>query len=515
MSRVVFSSLKTAVKGSALLAISIAAGQVLWFFIRILIVRNVTQAELGVYSLALTAMSMAVTLADLGLYEGAARYISVSRGKDEAGRARGIIKGALEMSSASSFVFAVALFLLAGWLSEDVFKMPELSVPLKVISAAVVFTRLLNMAVGVLRGYGLLGARAVNDVANPLVYMALLALIFLLGLPFIFVIWAFVAANAVSAGGMAAYAWRKLDLGHVLSGATMALRGELLRFSLPLMGVALTGLVMTWTDTLMLGYFMRAEDVGVYSVGVSLSQVLLFGVNILGFVFMPIAGELYARRNTAELKRTYQVLTKWAFAASFPVFLVLFFFPEMTLAFLFGKQFEAASAVVRLLSVRYMAAIMIGSAGMLLMVMGRPRLQLAIASIVSVLNVALNYLFIPVYGLAGAASATLVSSSVGLAMYAAALYRMSGIHVFTSGYFKPAAASAAIAAIIYAIAKSLPLHFWMMPLYFALFVGGYLAAILLTRSIEKEDAEMFDAVMWRLGVELKPLKDIIRRFARG
>lgn len=75
------------------------------------------------------------------------------------------------------------------------------------------------------------------------------------------------------------------------------------------------------------------------------------------------------------------------------------------------------------------------------------------------------------------------------------------------------AASAVIAVFIYAIAKSIPLYFWMLPIYFILFIGGYLLSILLTRSIEKEDISMFDAVTQKMGLEMKSVKKLLYRFA--
>lgn len=513
MSRVVFSSLKTAVKGSALLVVSIAAGQVLWFLIRVLIVRNITQAELGIYALALTSMSIAAILSNLGLFEGVTRYISVARGKGDTVKVRGTIKSALTIILFSGLAATVVLFFLSDALAERVFDMPGLSTPLKVIALAVIISALIDIQMGILRGFGIMEVKAANAVANPLMYMALLAAVFLLKLPFISVIVAFVAANLLSLSGISIYTYKKLNFGEILSQKIKTYRRELLVFSLPLMGVALTGLVMTWTDTLMLGYFMEAEDVGIYNVGISLSKLLMFAVSILGFVFMPIAGELYARGRLEDLKRTYQVLTKWVFSATFPVFLVLFFFPEMTLTFLFGKQYETASAVLKLLSLRYMVTLLMGSSSLLLTVLGRPRLLLGIAILGSVLNIVLNYTMIPAYGLTGAALATLISSLAGLTLCTFFLYRLSGIHVFTSKYLVPVVASVVLALIIYALAKSLPLHFWMLPIYFILFIGGYLAAIVFTRSIEKEDIAMFEAVTGRLGVEMASIKKLLRRFA--
>ena len=102
---------------------------------------------------------------------------------------------------------------------------------------------------------------------------------------------------------------------------------ELLRFSLPLLIVSLLSVVLGWTDTLMLGRYTKAASVGIYNVSISLAKLLTFPLSAISFVFMPIAGEMYARKQSAELGRTYQVLTKWIFSVTFPIFLYFIFFP--------------------------------------------------------------------------------------------------------------------------------------------------------------------------------------------
>jgi hypothetical protein len=62
------------------------------------------------------------------------------------------------------------------------------------------------------------------------------------------------------------------------------------------------------------------------------------------------------------------------------------------------------------------------------------------------------------------------------------------------------------------IARSLPLHVYMLPLYFILFVIGYALSILLTRSVEREDLDLLDAVSERTGIEMKFLKNLMGSF---
>lgn len=231
---------------------------------------------------------------------------------------------------------------------------------------------------------------------------------------------------------------------------------------------------------------------------------------------MPIAGDLYAKDRLPELARTYQVLTKWVFSVTLPVFFILFFFPEMTITFLFGDRFGEAVLPLRILSLGYLFTAFMGANSVLLLVFGLSNAVMKIATAGAFLNVLLNYIFIKHLGLGmtGASLATSVSLTAVSSGYSFVLYRHCGIHPVASGCLKPAVGSAVIGVIIYAAAKSLPLYFWMLPLYFILYVGGYLVSLILTRSIDFQDVFLFGEILKRAGVTPSVTQNIMNRISR-
>ncbi len=100
---------------------------------------------------------------------------------------------------------------------------------------------------------------------------------------------------------------------------------------------------MTWTDTLMLGYFMTSDMVGLYNGAVPLAHLLPTILISFSFLYLPIAAQFYARNQMEELKRIYQVLARWIFIITLPIFLVLLLFPDTVLGFLFGATYIQAA----------------------------------------------------------------------------------------------------------------------------------------------------------------------------
>jgi O-antigen/teichoic acid export membrane protein len=195
------------------------------------------------------------------------------------------------------------------------------------------------------------------------------------------------------------------------------------------------------------------------------------------------------------------------------MFFILFFFPEMTITFLFGERFGDSALPLRILSVGYLFTAFMGTNSMLLLVLGLSKAVIKVSAFGALLNILMNYILIKHLGLGmqGAALSSMVSFFAISLGYSYVLYRYSGIHPIVSGYLKPVIGSAVIGTVIYAIAKSLPLYFWMLPVYFLLYSCGYVAALFLTRSLDAQDVFLFGEIMKRAGIEPEVTRKLLEK----
>ncbi|MDA8387630.1 MAG: flippase [Nitrospiraceae bacterium] len=510
------SHLKTAVKGSVLILAATAASQLLWFLIKILIVRNTTKAEFGIYSLVLTVLGVLVAVVPLGIPGGLSRFVSVYLGEGKTEEADGVSRAGVQIMLAASLAAFVFLYFLAGPIARDVFYTPGLAGPLRMVSFLIPFTVYAGVVGGVLLGRGVIGQKLLNDILTPASYMLLILAVIFLHLRLEGILYAYTSSGILVSVLVAAYGFRKLGAAPFLPRGGLRHR-ELVKFSVPLMVSTIMGMILVWTDTLMIGRYLDPQAVGTYGVSVALAKLLLFPISALGFVFLPIAGEIYAKGQPEALNRAYQVLTKWLFAVTLPLFFVFFFFPEMSITTLFGARFLDAALPLRLLALGFMINAFLGTNGLLLMVMGLTGAIMNISIAAAVVNIALNYIFIKrmAMGIEGGALATMTSYILINVMYSVKLFRRSGVHPFRASYLKPAAGAAISGLVIYAVAKSLPLHFWMLPVYLIIFVAGYAAGLLLTKSMEAEDLFMMERVFKRLGVRPRRIMRVLARFTPG
>lgn len=531
-------SLTKITKGAGVILIGTALGMLLGFIGRVMLVRYLTPSEYGIFSLGLVFFNIIVVISLFGLYNGTPRYIAYYRSKEDEGRVREVAYASVKITLLASVLLAICLYFTSNLISANFIHDQALTTPLKILAIAIPFFALVTIFSLIFQGFEKATPRVYFNLIQGILFIALLGLVIALSWSLLGVIYAFVASMILTFLAFAVYTSRKNPLpqppsrresstltrlfkefwgskkGDNDEGETKSVAKELFLFSLPLLGMSILGRIMTWADTLMLGYFMTSDMVGLYNGAVPLARLLQVFLGSFVFLYLPLASQFYARNQIEKLKRIYQVLTKWIFSATLPVFFIFLLFPEAVLNVLFGSSYIEAAPALRLLALGYFVQAFFGPNGYTMVVIGRPRRIMWAMLMSIILNIILNISLIPVLGITGAAIATASAYIIQNIIIATMLYSVSKIQPFTKNYLKPIAASLIPIAIIYVLAKSFisPISLWMLPLLLILFLVVYGLAVLFTKSFDREDIMMLLAIEQRLGMNLAVVKNILSRF---
>ena len=185
---------------------------------------------------------------------------------------------------------------------------------------------------------------------------------------------------------------------------------KILHVSIPLMFAQSVQFIMAWTDKIMLGSMMTAEYVGIYHIAFKLSMFASITLMAVNSIASPKFAELYANNDIKTLKKVVSQSTKLIFWSSIPLVILFFSFPSFFLG-IFGAEFKVATLAFLILSSAKLISALCGSVGNLLQMTGEQLLYMKILSAGAILNVVINYLLIPIYGINGAAIASLFSMS--------------------------------------------------------------------------------------------------------
>ena len=515
MSEIVNQSLQKIAKGTGIIFIGTIIGLLLGFIGRIILVRYITQTEYGIYCLALVIISIFATISTLGLSEGSTRYIAYFRGKKEEGKVRGVISSSIKIAIIASISLAAISFFVSDFISASLFNTPELSTPIKIFSIAIPFTVLINVFIAIFRGFDRVDAQVYfNNILRPILYLLFLIAVVLFGLSFLGVIYAYVLSIAVTCTVFVIYLMKKYPLS-IRSGSSVTnpMTKKLLFFSVPLLAVTMIQMIITYTDTLMLGYFKTPDIVGLYNAALPLANLVPVFLLSVNFLFVPIISQLYAKNLMAEMKRSYVVLTKWIFLLTLPIFFVFFLFPDVVLDFLFGSRYIGAAIALQILSLGFFVHASLGANTGILLIMGKTKLIMWIILVGSIINIILNAVLIPPLGIIGAAFASALSL-IAIKIYSGIkVYQLSKIHPFTKNYLKPIIISIILLFLITIIVRNIfTITFWMLPIFLAIFLVTYGLSLLLTKSFDDEDIVMLLTIEQRTGIDATAIKRILKRF---
>jgi O-antigen/teichoic acid export membrane protein len=165
-------------------------------------------------------------------------------------------------------------------------------------------------------------------------------------------------------------------------------------------------------DILMLGALKGAGAVGVYAVVSRVTSLIVFALGILNSVLSPTFATLYAEGKREQLQQVVTHSTR----------LISLFALVMTLGLialrysilqLFGAEFIQGQTALIILSIGYLVNALTGSVGLLLNMTRHAKFSAATVAFAALLNVCLNWLLIPKWGVNGAATATAISMIVG------------------------------------------------------------------------------------------------------
>ena len=161
-------------------------------------------------------------------------------------------------------------------------------------------------------------------------------------------------------------------------------------------------------DQIMLASLLNQEAVGIYSAAVRISEIwYVFPAVIVGSVFPRIIREL--RHDAARANRQLDVLLTAFSIVSISVGLLVGNCSTEIIIFLFGEDYRASASVlsIHVWSSVFVFSGILGSRWLVAMDMQKVLLVSTLIGVVA--NIAMNYLMIPVYGVQGAAWATLVA----------------------------------------------------------------------------------------------------------
>jgi O-antigen/teichoic acid export membrane protein len=479
-------------------------GRILGFAIQLVLARTLGPSLMGAYLLGTTIVNLANVLSQLGMDNGLVRWVAHYRAAGDDARVKGTIVQALILSFALSLVLAAAVFLSSGYLANNVFDKPFLGTLLKAFSFAVPFFTVMSMSLWATQGFKIVKYSAfVQQMVQPLTALVLVIVLYFLGAPVFGAVGAYVLSMVL--GSILGLFYLRKVFPKITDPSVPSIfeTRDLFRVSGPMIVASFMRHLNTWTSTLVVGAFVTTGAVALYNTAAR--TALLASVFVIAFngIFSPIIADLYRRRRMEDLEETYKDVSRWVFTANLVFFLATVVLAKDVMS-VFGPRFVEGWPVLVIVAAAQMFSASVGSTGRLLAMTDHQRVVMYATVGTVILNVALNFLLVPRYGIVGSAVATALAMMAVNAVTLMAVRRTLGLWPYTTAYLKPvlAGAIALIAAYLLRQVLPLPVGFFAVlvvgAVYLAAFAAG-LVALGLSPSDRKFVESGWTAVLYKLG----------------
>jgi O-antigen/teichoic acid export membrane protein len=385
---------------SIIYGLSVVISQIVSFFLIPVYTRYLTPADYGRLEIFQTTLSILGVILMMGLTS--ALFMSYFNYDDEEKR-KTLIGTTFFFLTSTSFLFLLILTAAAGDLSAVFFGSIDYTFYFRIIFLTVFFN------VGIATAFTVVRAR---EESRKYAIFAVIQFLATAGLNILFVVALHRGVLGILEGGLiAASLLYFMLLRDVIKNAklsfSMAELRDMLSFGLPLVPAGLGIWIMTMADRYFLQFLSTSQQLGLYSLGYK------FGMVVQGLIVGPFTLAwgpfLWSVAKEKNAKEIYSSVLTYFTLVAVAAALVLSVLSKQVLEIMAAPAFYGAYQVIPLIAVSY---VLYGCSQVIPVGITLERKTKAIAAIVgvgAVVNLGLNYLLIPSYGMMGAAVATLVA----------------------------------------------------------------------------------------------------------
>lgn len=372
----------------------------------------------GQYTLLTLLVTMLFTFLNFGFHVSSTYYIGKGKMYDE----QTIWKTNVVMIIILS-VLSILLGMLSILFLKDIFFTGVSATFLYIMLFSLPFYFLLNFTQSIFLGYQNFNVINIAAIFTQLLTLVL-TLIFLLGfhMNVLGAVLAFILSHMISSIMLVIILLKKYPLSWKKGTFNMTYVKEAFTYGIKIHISNLISFFNYRADTLLIAYFLTPAAVGIYNVAVNIAERLWIVSQSVSNVLFP---KISSMDNEEEKDFLTTMLTRNVLVISIVGSIVLVLLCDFLIWLLFGKEYADASLPLKIL----MPGIVFLSVDRLLSQdlagRGKPEMSMYTSITTIVLNIILNIMLIPTYGLAGAAFATSFSYSTAFFIKVIIFHRLT------------------------------------------------------------------------------------------
>lgn len=364
---------------------------------------------LGLLAIINSVMVLFGLTSTLGVNSAIMRLIPEYKKKYSSSIIYFIFKKSFKIVFILSIISGIVFFILSAFISQTIFSNKQLEFLLPIAAIFVIPQAIMTISNETLRALKKIKLFAFNQLVYSIVFLIVLLLLTQLNFNLYNPIYAVFASIFLVSIIVFLSVFNLLKKKH--SFDKQSVKGkQIILLALPMFMTSSMHLIIANIDIWFLGIMLTDEYVGIYAVAIKLTLLSSFILTAFNGIIAPKFSELFYSGKMSDLKSVARNSSKLTFWITLPMAAILIFFGKLILGF-WGEVFEIGYLTLVMLAIGQLVNVTAGSVGLFLEMTGNQKVFRNIVFVGGILNIVLNVVLIPQYGINGAAFASMISIS--------------------------------------------------------------------------------------------------------
>ena len=400
---------KKLIQGSTITFIGLVLAAGLSYLLRIVLARVLPVDEVGLFFSILNFILFVSLFQRLGTEVSLVRFINIWKIKDD--------KNKINLGTTYTFlyqlimavIFIIGIFFFSDYLSENYFGHPAAKMILLSFSSLLILLIFEDIPRRLFQSFNKMFWFSFVEAFKALAFIVLVIVGFVYNQSVIVPVIAFLIATIIVGiiGLFVSLKVHKLVIPQIKGGRNIF--KKLFIFGLPLIFLVIGNKIIDSVDILILTYFRNLSEVGVYSMVLPTATLCLFFFRPLAIMVLPLGTELWQRGLSEELTSMLKSLYYYLSILISPIIILLIVFAKEFFTLFFGTSY--ATGVIPL-QIILSGVFFFGLANLnisILIGIGKSKNSGKTLLYGALINLILNLIFVPLFGMIGAAISTTIS----------------------------------------------------------------------------------------------------------
>lgn len=385
--------------------ISILTASFAHLLLRIMLSKYLGASGLGTYTLVFTIYMFGMQFASFGIGSSLTQYIAEYH--DNFSKIQEFVSSGVLGSIISGSLMGLFLYIFSNIISTQFFHNPIMANLLIFTAFCFPFIAMQKAVIGTLNGLKDMKSYAIINVTqNISVFIVTIVLVHSLNMNIKGAVLGFVIPTIIVSLFSLLFIRNLFKINKKITNKVIK---DLLSFGFYIVLANSIGMIDTEISSLMIGHFMSETEVGYYAIAIIFIQGITLLPDAAQRVTTPLIATYYGKNDFEDIRRLVkETMVKTFFVIIF-IDLLMVIFGRTLISIIFTEEFLPAYTPLLILLIGYSIYAPFVAVGTCLTSIGKVQVIFKISVLSAGLNLILNIILIPKFGLIGTASATSIS----------------------------------------------------------------------------------------------------------